>query len=443
MKLFMDTGWLDMKLLFITPGSGDNFYCENCMRDRDIVKALAGVGADVTFMPLYLPVDLQRNGESWLNKSADGTVHESPLFFGGVNAWLLQNLSFWKNIPGYIKHLLDSKFVLKLAAKRAGMTDPTSLGDMTLSVLKGMDGRQSQQLSEMVNWLEHSDTMPDAVILSDSLLNGIAPSIKEKLNIPVYCLLQDEDGFVDSLGEFTEPCWQQMRANSKYVEKYIAVSEFYRDVMRDRLELEPEQVEFCYSGVKFDDYKSVTKSGTTVQTIGYLSRICRDNGFDLLVDAFVELKKDHANKNLRMIVTGGSIGDQDFIEQQQKVLAANSLAEYVEFRDEFKQLAARKQFFSDIDLLCVPTRHALAHGRFVLEGLAASVPVLVPGIGVFPEIIAKCGGGKLFDPQKESLADVLQSFIDKAYSFDDFRSRAEQSFDVNVNAEQLYALIRQ
>ena len=432
-----------MKLLFITPGSGDNFYCENCMRDRDIVKALAGVGADVTFMPLYLPVDLQRDGDSRLNESACGSVHESPLFFGGVNAWLLQNVSFWKKVPGYFRHLMDSKYILKMAAKRAGMTDPTSLGDMTLSVLKGMDGQQRQQLAEMVDWLRYSDTIPEAVILSDALLNGIAPAIKEKLNIPVYCLLQDEDGFVDSLGEFADPCWQQMRANSKFVDKYIAVSEFYRDAMRERLELEAGQIEFCYSGVNFDDYKTVTKAGAKVQTVGYLSRICRDNGFDLLVEAFVELKKAPANKDLKLIVTGGAIGDQDFIEEQKKILAANSLNGYVEFREEFKQLPARIQFFDDIDLLCVPTRHALAHGRFVLESLAASVPVLVPAIGVFPEIIDKCGGGVVYDLNGESLAVNLQKVIDTGGVVGDFRNKAAELFEIVNNAKELFEMINE
>jgi hypothetical protein len=47
-----------MKIIQITPGSGDAFYCENCLRDAWLVQALRRLGHDAILAPLYLPVRL-------------------------------------------------------------------------------------------------------------------------------------------------------------------------------------------------------------------------------------------------------------------------------------------------------------------------------------------------------------------------------------------------
>jgi glycosyltransferase involved in cell wall biosynthesis len=59
---------------------------------------------------------------------------------------------------------------------------------------------------------------------------------------------------------------------------------------------------------------------------------------------------------------------------------------------------AKSRFLSEIDLLCVPTQHIEPKGLFVLEAMAAGVPVVVPASGAFPELLASTGGGRLCRP---------------------------------------------
>ncbi|MBN2065137.1 MAG: hypothetical protein JW745_10075, partial [Sedimentisphaerales bacterium] len=266
-----------MKLLFITPGSGDNFYCENCMRDRELVKALALAGVDVVFMPLYLPVELEVSE----NKEDAVKVRKCPLFFGGINAWLDQNLPGWSKMPAILRNCLDSSNLLMLAGRSSvAMTNPAKLGAMTLSMLEGKDGRQSRQLAELIKWLTIAENRPDAVILSNALLAGIAPELTELptdaggRKVAVFCLLQDEDAFLDSLGRYAAACWQQLRQDSCFVTKYIAVSEFYAKLMQKRMVLPDEKMAICYSGVNFADYVEVKNKKDGPPVIGYLSRIC-------------------------------------------------------------------------------------------------------------------------------------------------------------------------
>ena len=66
-----------MRIVQITPGSGDNFYCENCLRDAALVKAMRSQGHDVLMVPLYLPLQVDKAEP----------VSNAPIFFGGINVF--------------------------------------------------------------------------------------------------------------------------------------------------------------------------------------------------------------------------------------------------------------------------------------------------------------------------------------------------------------------
>ena len=73
-----------MKITHILPGSGGTFYCENCMRDSALARALIRSGHEVTLMPMYLPI-----------YTDDQALTEGqPVFCGGINAWLQQKTAF-------------------------------------------------------------------------------------------------------------------------------------------------------------------------------------------------------------------------------------------------------------------------------------------------------------------------------------------------------------
>ncbi len=423
-----------MKLLFITPGSGDNFYCENCMRDRALVDALAHAGADVTFMPLYLPVDLSANSSS---------VGRGPLFFGGINVWLEQKIPFYNHLPACITKLFNSRWMLAQAAKRAGMTDPSTLGDMTLSMLQGLHGKQKRDLDQLIDWLKLPEHRPDIVCISNALLSGIAPAISQQLNIPVVSFLQDEDGFLDSLGKYAEPSWRQLRDNCSSIAGFIAVSQFYADFMTDRLALAPGRITACYSGVNFDDYTSITPKTKPPLTIGYLSRICPAKGFDRLVQSYLRLRKLPDFADLRLIVSGGSIGDDKFIAKQKQILANAGTLSSVTFTDDFVELADRLQFFASIDLLCVPERDLVAHGRYFIEACAANVPVLVPDLGVFPELTARVCPDFTFQANSDQdLDNKLTYLLTKYPKNSNLATKARPHFDITTNAQQIHSHLK-
>ncbi|MHC4989047.1 MAG: glycosyltransferase family 1 protein, partial [Planctomycetota bacterium] len=149
-----------MRIVQLTPGSGDNFYCENCLRDLTLVRAFQRAGHDIMMVPMYLPIDT----------GSQPFPDQAPIFFGGLNVYLQQKLGFFRKTPRWLDCLFDNSLLLKGVGKLAGMTSAKDLGQTTVSMLQGRDGRQEKELLRLADWLAEMDPKPDVIIVSNILL---------------------------------------------------------------------------------------------------------------------------------------------------------------------------------------------------------------------------------------------------------------------------------
>ena len=70
------------------------------------------------------------------------------------------------------------------------------------------------------------------------------------------------------------------------------------------------------------------------------------------------------------------------------------------------------EFLRSLDALSVPTTYRDPKGLFVLEALAAGVPVVQPAHGAFPELLESLGGGRLVPPNDaQRLAHGLHQLL--------------------------------
>lgn len=391
-----------MRIVQITPSAGDSFYCENCLRDAALVKAMRKLGHDVLMIPLYLPLQIDESS----------SVSKTPIFFGGINVYLQQKSAFFRRTPRWFDRLLDSPKLLRWIGRKAGATSARNLGQMTISMLQAEQGRQKKELHRFVEWLDTQDNKPDVVCLSNILLAGLARGIKQRLGVPVVCLLQDEDGFLDGLtSPYSEQAWQILAERASDIDAFIAVSKYYADVMRQRLELQAERVHVIYMGISLDGYEQ-WEAKPEIPTIGYLSRMCPDKGLDTLVDAFVHLKKNKKLKNARLRITGGKRADDEiFLNRIRQHLSSCGLIDDVEFQPDF-DCNSKSDFLRTLSVLSVPEKQPVAYGLYVLEALAAGVPVVQPSSGVFPELLEMTGGGVLCEPNNATaLASAMEPLL--------------------------------
>ncbi|MHC4735264.1 MAG: glycosyltransferase family 4 protein, partial [Planctomycetota bacterium] len=216
------------------------------------------------------------------------------------------------------------------------MTSASDLAETTISMLRGEDGRQVKELNRLIEWLESQDNKPDIVCLSNILLTGLTRSIKAKLGVPIVCLLQDEDDFLDGLASpYKKQAWQMIAECSRDVDAFIAVSKYFASVMQQRLELSADRMHVVYSGISLDGYESL-QAEPKIPTIGYLSRMCPDRGLDTLVDAFVILKNNEKLKKARLRIAGGkAANDETFINHIRQKLTSCGFIDDVRFLPAF------------------------------------------------------------------------------------------------------------
>ena len=390
-----------MRICYLVPGSGGTFYCQNCLRDYALVRALRREGHDVVMLPLYLP---PFGDEAGMN-------HETPIFFGGINVFLQEHVPLFRKTPRWLDRIFDASWMLKRAAAREGSTNAAELGPMTLSMLQGRNGRQKKEFDRLVEWLKDQER-PDVIHISNALLLGLAGEIKQVLDVPVVCSLQDEESWVDAMrAPCDRLCWEAMAGNAAHVDAFVATSAWYAERMSLRLKLRRERITVVYLGVEIDDAVP-PELQFDPPTIGFLSRLNESQGLGVLVDAFIQLKQDSSLKDLRLRATGGcTAADRSFVESLRAKLRQHGYEDSVEILSSFDR-SQRGEFLRSLSVLSVPALHGEAFGVQLIEAMAVGVPVVQPRIGAYPEVVEATGGGILYNPESiHGLAGALHSLL--------------------------------
>ena len=423
-----------MKIVYIVPGTGGTFYCQNCMRDIELVRALRRMGHDVLMIPVYLPV-LIDSGE--ISKGV-------PVFFGGINCYLQQKFSFFRFSPRWLDRIFDTAWMLRKAAKKEGTTEAAGLGPMTLSMLQGPDGKQKKELERMMAWLVEQEK-PDVIHLSNALLLGMAKTLKGNLKVPLFCSLQDEMPWLDAIDDpYNRLCWDAMADCAKEVDSFVSVSQWYADEMAGRMALGPDRMQVIHLGIKCDD---VHKAPMTFEppVIGYLSKMTDSLGLGRLVDAFIHLKQHPRLKDLKLRATGGLVGsDVTYVKWLKQKLAKHGFEDDAEFMENF-DVDTRREFIQSLSVMSVPAPEGEAFGMFIIEANAAGVPVVQPDAGAYPEIVGATGGGIIFEKESpEALAAALESLLldaDRARTLGAAgREAVEKKFSTERMANETIAL---
>jgi len=368
-------------------------YCGTCLRDNSLAAALMKLGHDVTLLPLYTPT-----------LTDEANVSSEKIFFGGISVYLEQNYALFRKTPWLLDKLWDSKAALKMAAKSTIPVDPHFLGEMTVSMLDLERGHLRKELNKLLGWLE-SEPRPDVVNLPYTLLIGLAAPLRKSLQSPVCCTLQGEDLFLEGLQEpYKSRALDLIRQNIPHVDCFLAVSEYYAEFMCRYLGIPDRKMEIAPLGVTTDGYRAAPSSGNEKPRIGYFARIAPEKGLHILADAYKLVREAGCECTLEAA---------GYIAPEQRAYLEGIEKQLREWGIEFHYHGAvdRSQkitFLESLDVLSTPTVYADPKGMFVLEAMAAGVPVVEPDHGAFPEIIRKTGGGILVEPENpRSLADGL------------------------------------
>lgn len=393
-------------------------YCGNCLRDNALVKALRDQGHQVLMVPLYLPLTLDEEDLS----------RDTPIFFSGLNVYLDQKWAWFRRAPEWLRRWFTGRRILGQVGRHAAQTRAAEVGDLTISMLRGEDGNQARDLAELVDWLK-TQPAPDAFCLSNALLMGIAREVKATFGVSVVCFLSGEDAFVDGMPEpLRTQVWEIMAERARDIDRFLAPSRYFADRMADRLKVSRDRVGVLPAGINLDGFPAEPAPEPSVPTVGYLARMCADKGLDVLVEAFIRLRQRGNVPGTRLHVAG-SCGptDEPFVLQLKDRLAAAGCLDEAEFHPNLDR-AAKVDFLRGLSLFSVPAPYGEAFGLYLVEALAAGVPVVQPRHAAFPEMMETTGGGRLYDPaDPAALSLALEELLLDSSARKELATRGQQA----------------
>jgi glycosyltransferase involved in cell wall biosynthesis len=386
-----------VRILHLTAGTG-GWHCGTCIRDDALVAALRALGHEADLVPLYLPI--VADGE--------GCSAGEPVLIGGVNAYLQQASGLFRALPRWADAPLSSRSMLGLASRFAGSTRPESLGAMTVSMLRGLQGNQRKEILRMLDALA-TRPRPDVVVLSNSLLVGLAAPLRDRLGAPVVCTVQGEPHFLDALDEGREEAWALVTEGLAGCDARVAVSGFAADLMSRRTGLPRGPFDVVHNGVADEGW--LEPSPSEPPAIGFLARMIPLKGLDLVVDAFETLRGEGRDVRLRL---GGTLnpGDRPHVDALRRRLAPWLADGTVELHPNLSP-EGKRAFLSELAVLCVPALKDETFGLYLLEAMRAGVPVVAFARGAVTEVVQAAGGGVLVPPgDVGALLDALRALLD-------------------------------
>ncbi len=434
-----------MNLVLLTPGTG-SYHCGVCMRDNALAKELIRQGHRAVMLPMYLPLTLDE----------DDATPGAPIFFGGVSTFLREKSRIFRAMPRWLDRVLSARWLLKMLAGRAAKTGGPAVAQMTLSMLRGEEGNQSSEIEALIAWLRvaFDGAKPDAIWLSTALQAGLARRLRAELGVPVIGFLQGEDTFLDGLGPAAAQAWALLAERMRDANVWVAPSRYFAELMAKRLcytaDEAAHQIRVVPNGVAIagcrTDVPSVvvgqaappvqtaphanhvpasddsdrrdacpTTTGGTPVLLGYLARFVPGKGIGLLIEAFILLQKRMPEVRLRC---AGSMTADDarYVKKLKARLREAGCESTVEWLPNVSR-EEKAAFLASLDVFSTPATYSEAFGLYVIEAMAAGVPVVQPRASDFPEIIAATGGGVLFDlaenehASAENLAAALENLL--------------------------------
>ena len=192
----------------------------------------------------------------------------------------------------------------------------------------------------------------------------------------------------------------------------------------------------------------ITNPSSKTKVLGDVPDIFQENGLEVLVEAFILFKKKPGGEGVKLIITGGSTGDDHvFLKGIKKKISEAGIMEDVIFHKDFEN-EGRHEFFSKVSLISVPVLEGEAFGMYLLEALASGVPVVQPALGAFPEIVDLSEGGVIYEPNKpKELAKALEDLHENTEKLSSLSKKARdgiiQHFSIHDQASRMMKFYKQ
>jgi len=259
----------------------------------------------------------------------------------------------------------------------------------------------------------------------------------------VCCTLQGEDIFLGGLrGSYRSQAFELIRAAVPFVDRFIAVSDYYAGHMSRLLAIPGAKIDVVPLGINLTGFEPGVGPESRGFTIGYFGRIAPEKGVHLVCEAYRRLRHGNTRASNRLrqgsggppkrhakaedpgrrptecrLEIAGYLGPEhaSYFDSLRTQLCEWAVEDGVQYRGELDR-QQKIDFLKSLDVLAVPAVYDDPKGLPLIEAMACAVPVVATRRGTYTEILQRTGGGILVAPDDiDGLVDALHRLRDDEY----------------------------
>ena len=208
------------------------------------------------------------------------------------------------------------------------------------------------------------------------------------------------------LGGFTRHLLEESTA-------VIAPSEYFRELLLKRYDLEPARVVSSppagYDGRYFYPAEPAPGSQDGLEWVGFASRIVQGKGWQVALDAFLRAAEDPVMAKVGLIFAGSG-PEEDQLKERLEGLGGK-LAERIQWAGNLDE-EQMGDFLRNLDIFLFPTLFEESLGLVAIESMACGTPVIASELGATRGYVEESRNGFLVPAgDVEALARVITDYF--------------------------------
>tara|TARA_Y100001968_G_C19426074_1_gene754429 strand:- start:319 stop:1413 length:1095 start_codon:yes stop_codon:yes gene_type:complete len=336
---------------------------------------------------------------------------------------------YGKNISfGYLKYL---ERVIPIINKKNAYTTlyfDANTNSKTISVLSKINPsiilyKNTSQLKKMIN----SNNTDIVFIPNGSFINfGKLPVIVMLQNMEPFCDFMIKNSFMIRLRNFLNRVKFTLAAHKS--DKIIAVSEHVKDIVKNKILLDPRKISVIYHGTDIQKINYIYKRNrqSTILTVGSI-RAAR--GLEDIIKALSIIKKYHSNT--RLIVAGSNDKSTKKYFNYLKKLAKNNNVEDIITWKGFINTEELNELYQNSDVYVMSSKTE-ACPNTALEAMANKCRIISTTNGPMPELFKDCSLYYKAGDWNELSMKILQVFSESDSKYYTSKNLAyKRSLDFN------------
>jgi glycosyltransferase involved in cell wall biosynthesis len=388
-----------MRIVNIIPGPIGSALEADSYYGQTLVAELRWAGHDVLLVPVLFPLgnateDKQLNPEN------------QPIFCSALKLYARHSMRVLsKIVPDYIWRKLDTNF-LRNRLGRSVLESKFKFTDFLTDILSGEDGSFTEEINGLTDWLKNQAPAADAILISSPLLLGLVPTLKKKLNIPVFCHMGHHVEDISFLNGTPIPrISSKLRAALDKPDGLLAVSAFQKDRISSRLGIPVNKIQIITPSIELS-HDVVNGANEVIVLLHGNTPQAMDSATKFIKQIYGKLSPKQIKLTLLIYTTISNRTDN----YQKYKLAIQSLRPLC---TSIRKLKSHKEFQSYLQsqasiFAFIHSTPYPAIDMTIIEALSYGKAVIIPTTGACQEISGFSPSILTYDERKpEDLANLI------------------------------------